>query len=164
MPAPLRITLTPEESEMLRELRLATTVPQRTRDRAHLLRLNAQGWNTPELAEMFEIHPHTVRTTIKRWEERGLCGLFEAPGRGAKPRWTEEDMACVETWIKEDPRTYNTVQLARKLKEERQVDLSSARLRELLQKKTTDGNGPVTVTGRSKTPSNGQRNRQTLTC
>jgi len=135
MPAPLRIILTPEESEMLRDLRLATTVPQRTRDRAHLLRLNAQGWNTPELAEMFEIHPHTVRTTIKRWEERGLCGLFEAPGRGAKPRWTEEDMACVETWIKEDPRTYNTVQLARKLKEERQVDLSSARLRELLQKK-----------------------------
>lgn len=56
MPAPLRVTLTPEESEMLRDLRLATTVPQRTRDRAHLLRLNAQGWNSPELAEMFEIH------------------------------------------------------------------------------------------------------------
>jgi transposase len=152
MPAPLRVVLTPEESEMLRELRVATTVPQRTRDRAHLLRLNAQGWNTPELAEMFEVHPHTVRTTIKRWEERGLSGLFEAPGRGAKPRWTEEDMACVETWIKEDCRTYNTVQLARKLKEERQVDLSSTRLRELLQKKTTDGNEPVTVTERSKTP------------
>ena len=135
MPAPLRVILTVEESEMLRELRLATTVPQRTRDRAHLLRLNAQGWNTPELADMFEIHPHTVRTTIKRWKDRGLSGLFEAPGRGAKPRWTEADMACVEQWVQDDPRTYNSSQLARKLKEERRVNLSSTRLRELLQKK-----------------------------
>ena len=135
MPAPLRVILTVEESEMLRELRLATTVPQRTRDRAHLLRLNAQGWNTPELADMFEIHPHTVRTTIKRWKDRGLSGLFEAPGRGAKPRCTQEDMACVEQWVQDDPRTYNSSQLARKLKEERQTSLSSTRLRELLQKK-----------------------------
>lgn len=135
MPAPLRVILTIEESEMLRELRLATTVPQRTRDRAHLLRLNAQGWNTPELADMFEIHPHTVRTTIKRWKDRGLSGLFEALGRGAKPRWTEADMACVEQWVQDDPQTYNSSQLARKLKEERRVNLSSTRLRELLQKK-----------------------------
>ncbi len=24
------------------------------------LRLNAQGWNTPELAELFEIHPYSL--------------------------------------------------------------------------------------------------------
>jgi hypothetical protein len=45
MPAALRIILTPEEDLTLKELRLAQTVPQRTRDRAHILRLNAQGWN-----------------------------------------------------------------------------------------------------------------------
>jgi hypothetical protein len=54
MPAPLRIILT-EEERTLRELRLVQTVPQRTRDRAHVLRLNAQGWNTPAIAEMFEL-------------------------------------------------------------------------------------------------------------
>ena len=43
-------------------------------------------------------------------------------------------MACVERWVKDDPRTYNSSQLARKLKKERQVDLSSTHLRELLQK------------------------------
>jgi hypothetical protein len=58
MPAPLRITLTPEEDRTLKELRLAQTVPQRTRDRAHILRLNAQGWNTPAISEMFECHQH----------------------------------------------------------------------------------------------------------
>ncbi len=53
MPAPLRITLTEEEDLTLSELRLAQTVPQRTRDRAHMLRLNAQGWNVPAIAEIF---------------------------------------------------------------------------------------------------------------
>lgn len=46
MPAPLRILLTPEEDRTLTELRLAQPLLQRTRDRAHMLRLNAQGWST----------------------------------------------------------------------------------------------------------------------
>lgn len=41
MPAPLRILLTPEEDRTLTELRLAQNRSQRTRDRAHMLRLNA---------------------------------------------------------------------------------------------------------------------------
>ena len=60
MPAPLRIVLTEAEEEMLSELRVATTVPQRTRDRAHMLRLNAQGLNVPAIAKVFECHEHTV--------------------------------------------------------------------------------------------------------
>ena len=34
MPAPLRVILSPEDDAMLSELRVTTTVPQRTRDRA----------------------------------------------------------------------------------------------------------------------------------
>ena len=45
MIGPLRIILSQTDDEMLAELRVSTTVPQRTRDRAHMLRLNAQGWN-----------------------------------------------------------------------------------------------------------------------
>jgi len=47
MPAPIRLILSEEEDSMLSELRVAQTVPQRTRDRAHMIRLNAQGWNVP---------------------------------------------------------------------------------------------------------------------
>ena len=72
MPAPIRIVLTEEEDRTLLELRVATSVPQRTRDRAHMLRLNAQGWNTPAIAEIFECHEHTVRATIRRWQGDGL--------------------------------------------------------------------------------------------
>lgn len=135
MPAPLRVKLSEAEDSMLKELRTATTVPQRTRDRAHILRLNAQGWNAPALAELFECHEHTVRATIKRWEKGGLSGLWEAPGRGAKRRWTDADMSYLEACLHEENITYNSAQLTRKLKQERRVDLSSNRLREILTKK-----------------------------
>jgi transposase len=134
MPAPLRVVLPPEEEEMLSDLRVATTVPQRTRDRAHMLRLNFQGWNVPAIAEMFECHDHTVRATIRRWQEYGLLGLWEAPGRGAKPPWTAEDMKYIETCLADETRTYNSAQLVRKLKEAGLVDLSRGHLRTLLKK------------------------------
>lgn len=135
MPAPLRIVLTEAEEEMLRELRVAMTVPRRTRDRAHMLRLNAQGWNVPAIAKMFECHEHTVRATIRRWESGGLSGLWEAPGRGAKRRWTEADIEYIENHLREKDRTYNSVQLSRILREERSVHISSDRLRDILKKK-----------------------------
>lgn len=53
MPDPLRIILAEEEDRTLSELRQAPPVPYRTRDRAHMLRLNAQGLNVPAIAEIF---------------------------------------------------------------------------------------------------------------
>lgn len=135
MPAPLRIILTSEEDRTLAELREAQSVPQRTRDRAHMLRLNAEGWNVPMIAEVFHCHEHTVRATLRRWEAGGLGGLWEAPGRGAKPKWQSADLDYLSTCLEAEPRTHNSVQLAKKLKQERSVDLSSDRLRRLLKKK-----------------------------
>lgn len=77
MPAPLRVTLTEEEDLTLFELREATTVPQRTRNRAQIIRLNAQGWNVPAIAKIFECHEHTVQATLRRWENLGVkCQVF----------------------------------------------------------------------------------------
>jgi transposase len=135
MPAPLRVKLSPLEAEMLSELRVAKTVPQRTRDRAHMLRLNAEGWNVPAIAEVFACHEHTVRATIKRWQAKGLPGLWESPGRGAKRRWSEDDLAYLETCLNDETRTYNSAQLAQKLREERTVHLSRDRVRRILKKK-----------------------------
>ncbi|MGL4880949.1 MAG: helix-turn-helix domain-containing protein [Waterburya sp.] len=135
MPAPLRIQLNLPEEETLAELRKAISVPYRTRDRAHMLKLNAQGKNVPEIARIFNCHEHTVRATIRRWELRGLVGLWEESGRGAKPKWKAEDLEYIENCLNIEQRTYNSVQLARKLKEERAVDLSGDRLRKILKKK-----------------------------
>jgi transposase len=149
---------------MLRELRVATTVPQRTRDRAHMLRLNHDGWNVPAIADMFDCHEHTVRATIRRWEAGGLSGLWEAAGRGAKPSWNAADMACIEACLADETRTYNSAQIVRKLKDEGLVDLSSGQLRAILKKKTIAGNAPVTVTAKNKTGSSERPNKPTLIC
>lgn len=135
MPAPLRITLTEPEERTLSELRQASTVPYRTRDRAHMLQLNAQGLNVPAIATIFQCHQHTVRATLRRWVTYGLGGLWEAPGRGAKPKWQPADLDYLSECLEQDPRTYTSSQLAQKLKQERSVDLSSDRLRRLLKKK-----------------------------
>ncbi len=75
MPAPLRITLSLSEEETLAELQKASSVPYRTRNRAHMLKLNGQGKKVPEIAKIFNCHEHTVRATIRRWETEGLAGL-----------------------------------------------------------------------------------------
>ena len=144
MPAPLEIMLTDAENRTLSELRVAQTVPQRTRDRAHMLRLNAQGWTVAAIADIFDCHEHTVRSTIERWQLRGLGGLWEAPGRGAKRKWQEADMQHLEQCLSEDQRTYNSAQLAVKLEQERQVQLSADRIRRILQKRGGDGSARAT--------------------
>ena len=145
MPAPIRIVLTESEDRTLSELREAIGVPQRTRDRAHMLRLNAQGWTCPAIAEIFECHEHTVRATIRRWQGSGLGGLWEASGRGAKRKWSETDLQYLEQCLEKEGRTYNSLQLAHKLSQERQVKLSPDRLRHLLQKRALRGNAHGTV-------------------
>lgn len=163
MPAPIHVVLNTEEDRTLTELRLATSVPQRTRDRAHMVRLNAQGWRVPAIAEIFECHEQTVRVTLRRWQDNGLGGLWEALGRGAKRQWQEADMRSVEEWVEQDPRTYNSYQLAEKLVKERQVKLSARRIRHLLQKRASAGNALATPTEGNKTLSKNGLNRLTST-
>ena len=160
MPAAIRIVLTESEDQTLLELRVATCVPQRTKDRAHMLRLNAQGWNTPAIAEIFECHEHTVRATIRRWQARGLGGLWEAPGRGAKRKWSEADLQYLEQCLELEERTYNSLQLAHKLSQERQVKLSFDRLRHLLQKRALGGNARGTAIKPNKTLSTNNSNKR----
>ena len=154
MPAPLRITLSDPEETTLRELRKASTVPSRVRDRAHMLLLNAEGWSAPTIAEILTCHEHTVRGVIKKWEQIGLCGLWDKGGRGKKRRWQLADLEYLEACINEEERTYNSAQLAVKLWEERKVRLSADRIRKLLKKRATDGSEPVgaTATAKTRTP------------
>lgn len=152
MPAPLHIVLNPEEDRTLSELRVARSVSQRTRDRAHMLRLNAQGWTVPAIAEIFECQENTVRQALGRWQQDGLGGLWDAPGRGAKAKWQEADIAYLEQCLEQEPRTYNSQQLAQKLEQDRQLDLSADRIRRILKKRALVGNGLAIVNEVGKTP------------
>ena len=126
-----------------------------------MVRLNAQGWTVPAIAQIYECHEHTVRATLRRWEQKGLGGLWEAAGRGAKRKWQESDLQAVEQWIEQDARTYNSGQLVQKLAEERQLQLSSRRLRHLLQKRAFAGSELAIATGANKTLSRNGSNKPT---
>ena len=151
MSAPIHIVLTAEEERTLSEFRVAPTVAQRTRDRAHMLRLNAQGWTVPAIAEIFECQENTVRRTLQRWQQNGIGGLWDAPGRGTKAKWQEADMAYLEQCLEQEPRTYNSQQLAQKLEQERQVELSADRIRRILEKRASSGSALVIANEASKT-------------
>jgi transposase len=161
MPAPLRIVLSEESDFTLQELRVAPGVAQHIKDRAHMVRLNAQGWNVPNIAEIFECQEQTVRETLKRWEKGGLGGLWDAPGRGMKQRWSEADLRYLEERLERDQRTYNSAQLSVLLERERGVKLSADRIRRILQKRGSTGSAPATTNPTAQTQTISSANKPT---
>jgi transposase len=135
MGARLRVVLNAAEERTLFELRGATTVPQRVKDRAEVVRLNHQGMYVEKIAAFFKWNERTVRETLQRWQAQGLGGLWDAPRPGAKRRWQEEDMVYLEACLRADQHTYNSQQLAQKLEAERNVKLSADHLRQVLKKR-----------------------------
>lgn len=102
-----------------------------------------------------------MRQTIRRWQQQGLGGLWDARGRGAKAKWLEADMAYLEQCLEQEPRTYNSQQLAQKLEQERQVNLSADRIRRILQKRAFVGSEYGTRKEAGKTPTTKPSSKQT---
>jgi transposase len=140
MGARLRVFLTGEQDQILRNLR-KEDVPQKVKDRASVIRLNAHGWYVEKIATHFDWNEKTVRKVLRKWKNEGLEGLWELPGRGGKPRWEEDDIVFLEECLRVEPRTYNSSQLALKLKTERNVLMSPDRLRRVLKKRGSVGSG-----------------------
>lgn len=81
-----------------------------------------------------------------------LVGLWDTPGRGVKQRWQEADLAYLEQALQQEQRTYNSRQLAEKLRRDlrsaaalryREIHLSPDRIRRVLKKRGGCGNVPL---------------------
>jgi len=131
----IRIFLTPEQNRTLSELRTNSKLPQRVRDRAEVVRMNAHGWAVEKIAIYFDWNPRTVRDTLHRWQKSGLEGLWDSPRPGGKRRWQEADIVYLEDCLRNDSRRYNAKQLAQKLAKERDVELSPQQIRSILHKR-----------------------------
>ncbi|WP_083866309.1 helix-turn-helix domain-containing protein [Calothrix sp. PCC 6303] len=81
MGARLRVFLTGEQDQILGNLR-KEDVPQKVKDRASVIRLNADGWYVEKIAAHFNWNEKTVRKVLRKWKNEGLEGLWELPGRG----------------------------------------------------------------------------------
>lgn len=135
MGARLRVFLNAAEERTLFELRTASTVPQRVKDRAEVVRLSYQGMYVEKIAAFINSNERTVRETLHRWQEGGLGGLWDAPHPGAQRRWQPEDIEYLEACLREEQHTYNSQQLSQKLEKERNVKLSADHLRAVLKKR-----------------------------
>jgi transposase len=118
---------------------------------AEIIRLNAHGWYVEKIAAHFNLTAQTVREVLHKWEKQGLEGLWELTGRGRKPSWAEADIVFLEKCLKEEPRTYNSLQLSQKLERDRSIKLSPDRLRRVLKKRGSIGSEQGKVTKGSKT-------------
>lgn len=150
MPAGVKIKLSLSEDKGLLEISQSNETPKRTKQRAEALRLSNHGWKVPEIAEYFDWHPQTVREIMQRWRARGVEGLYDMPKSGRPRQWEEADLKYIEESLEQEQRVYNSKQLAEKLWEERQVSLSSDRIRKLLKKRGGYGNAPVYPTKTNK--------------
>ena len=135
MGARLRVHLTEQENQTLLELRKAPGLPQRVKDRAEVVRLSHQGVYVEKIAKFFNWNIQTVREALHRWQQGGLGGLWDSPGRGKQPRWKPEDLEYLESCLRQEAQSYNSHQLAQKLLKDRQVHLSPGHLREVLKKR-----------------------------
>lgn len=151
MGARLRVFLTGEQDKTLLNLRTADA-PQKVKDRAEIIRLNAHGWYVEKIAAHFNWTSQTVREVLDKWEKHGIQGLWDKPGRGGKTKYTEEDIVFLEECLKKEARTYNSLQLTQKLLSDRQIKLSPDRLRRVLKKRGSFGNEPERVIKENKTP------------
>lgn len=58
---------------------------RRFAERCHAILLSIEGYNTNQLASIFGVRKNTIYEWFNSYEESGIKGLEDAPGRGRKP-------------------------------------------------------------------------------
>jgi len=80
----IRVQLTDEQRQ---ELRLfAHREVGRVSERAHFVLLSDQGKSPPEIAELFGYSAASVREWLKRYQDKGIAGLYDRPRSAAPAR------------------------------------------------------------------------------
>jgi len=133
--APLRVFLSISEEKTLLELSRAIGIPQRTKDRASVLRLSSMGWKVEKIAVYLKWSKQTVRETIHRWRKYGIIGLWDKNRTGRKRKWQEEDLIEVEKKLEIEQQSYTSKKIRNFLLKERKIDLSERQIRRILKKK-----------------------------
>jgi len=80
------------------------------RIRCETLLLSARGYKVVEIAQLFQVRPHTVRFWMDNWEQKGLVGLNIRSGRGRKAALPLSNPALVEELQAQIRRTADAAQ------------------------------------------------------
>ena len=97
------IELTPEERSELRRRARASTSTQRDSLRARIILARAEGQKEEAVSASIGVSLNTVSLWSKRFEEEGLAGLADKPGRGRKPSLPAEKIRQAITTVTQPP-------------------------------------------------------------
>ena len=98
------VAITPEERGELRRRAASPTASQRAALRARIILLRAEGQKEEEVARLVGTSLNTVSTWSQRFEEQGLEGLTDRPGRGRKAWLPVEKVRRVIAQVTQPPR------------------------------------------------------------
>ena len=135
MPKLLKVELSPDQQAELRRRLHERDLAPHTRMRLECLRLSDKGMMVPQIADLLEVHPATVRTAIKRFMTAGFQALADAPRCGRPPHLQRGDLDALEAMLDacaQGGPTWTAPQLADWLQGQRGVQISPSHLTHLL--------------------------------
>jgi transposase len=102
------------------------------RQRAQFLILASGGVKVEELIKIFNISYKTIYNWINRWEQEGMVGLYNKPGRGNKRTFNKEQEEIIREWARQEPRQLKKV--LQKVKESWDIQVSTDTIKRILRR------------------------------
>ena len=143
--------LNPETLRLLQRLYRQSRHHQ-VRQRAHCLILSTQSLTIAQLTGIFGVTRKTLYNWFNAWEERGVVGLYDRPGRGRKPTLTSVQKEQICSWAKQYPKQLK--QILQKVQEEWGITVSIDTIKRVLKAMRMRSASPTASGGRS-TPTAG---------
>jgi transposase len=140
MPKILRVReMTPEELTTIHRLAHSRTEAARLVERARIVWLSHQGQRVPAIARELGREEYTVRLWLRRFTDRGVKGLADAPRSGAPPTYSPEQVGEVIAAALTDPQqlgqpfgSWTLDRLAVYLNEGKGIGIKRSRIGEIL--------------------------------
>jgi transposase len=122
------LTLSTEEDEQLRRFEQSEHLRPKVRLRAQVVRLNAAGWSRRRIAQHTGRTYGTVCQDLKRWHERGVEGLADAPATNQPEKLTPAIRELVLEKLQEE-RTWTCRLLVEAVEQMFKVSVSAEAMR-----------------------------------
>lgn len=121
--------LNPETLQLLDRLYRQSRHHQ-VRQRAHCLILTTQSLTIAQLTEIFGVTHKTLYNWFKAWEQRGMVGLYDRPGRGRKPALTLVQKEQIRSWAGQHPKQLKLI--VQKVQEQWDITVSKDTIKRVL--------------------------------
>lgn len=103
------------------------------RQRAQFLILASQNIKNKNLMKIFKVSYKTMYNWLNRWENQGMLGLYNKPGRGRKETFNSAQLDEIRDWVKLQPRQLKLV--VQKIKKEWSINISTETIKRIIKKK-----------------------------